>query len=46
LFEMIKAAPAAPAASANASSTCGHASGETAASGKIETREGMAHRIL
>jgi hypothetical protein len=43
LFEMINAAPATPAASVNAFSAYGHASGEAAACLMIETREGMAN---
>src|SRR3977135_1005358 len=46
LLEMINAAPATPMASVNASSARGHASGETAASSIVETREDMANRIL
>jgi hypothetical protein len=40
---MINAAPAAPAASVIAFSASGRASGETAASCTVETREGMAN---
>jgi hypothetical protein len=43
---MINAAPATPMASVNASRAWGHASGETAASWIVETREDMANRIL
>jgi hypothetical protein len=43
---MINAAPATPMASVNVSSARGHASGETAASSIVETREDMANRIL
>jgi hypothetical protein len=46
LFEIINAAPATPMASVNAASARGHASGETAASWIVETREDMANRIL
>jgi hypothetical protein len=46
LFEMIKAAPATPMASVNVASARGHASGETAASWIVETREDIANRIL
>jgi hypothetical protein len=46
LSETIKAALTTPMASVNASSTWGHASGETAVSWIVETREDMANRIL
>jgi hypothetical protein len=46
LFRMINAAPATPAASVNAPSALGHASGEISASRNIETREDMANPIL
>jgi hypothetical protein len=42
---MINAAPAAPAASVIPFSASGHASGKTAASCTVETREGMAKPV-